>query len=89
MMANDQAVLIKFYADWCRPCKALSPIVENIISKMEGISLVNIDIDENVEMSRQYQVRSIPTLILFKNDKEVGRLVGLQSTEQVRKFLEN
>ena len=82
----EQAVLISFHAPWCAPCKAMAPIVKEIIST-SGLKLVDVDVDEDVELAIEYKVRAIPTLILVKDNHEVGRLIGSQSAEQLKKFI--
>lgn len=69
-------ILVDFYADWCGPCKMLSPIVESLATSRSNISVAKVNVDNNSEIARRYGVMSIPTLILFKNgvlqDKKVG-----------------
>ena len=71
---------IKFYADWCGPCKALKPILENVSSKFGNtVNFSYINIDEQFEVAQKYHVRSVPTVIIEKNGVEVNRFVGVQS----------
>jgi len=69
----------KFYADWCGPCKMLGPIMEKVKSKNSDITFSNINIDEDFEIAQKYFVRSVPTVIIEHDGKEVGRFAGLQS----------
>ena len=70
----------KFEADWCGPCKALKPILENVSSKFGNtVNFSYINIDEQFEVAQKYYVRSVPTVIIEKDGKEVGRFVGVQS----------
>ena len=70
----------KFEADWCGPCKALKPILENVSSKFGNtVNLSYINIDEQFEVAQKYHVRSVPTVIIEKNGVEVNRFVGVQS----------
>jgi len=70
-------VLIDFWAEWCGPCKEISPILEEIASEMESkIKIVKINIDENPNIPNQYGIQSIPTLIIFKKGKPVATKVG-------------
>ena len=70
----------KFEADWCGPCKALKPILENVSSKFGNtVNLSYINIDEQFEVAQKYHVRSVPTVIIEKNGIEVNRFVGVQS----------
>jgi thioredoxin 1 len=70
-------VLMDMHADWCGPCRALSPILEELDGKVEGVEFAKLDIDENPEVTRSYGVMSIPTVIIFKDGQEVKRIVGL------------
>lgn len=69
-------ILIDFYADWCSPCKFLAPVLDEA-SKELGIKFFKINIDQNPKLASEFSIASIPTVILFKNKKEVGRMVGL------------
>jgi len=70
LINGDKPTLVKFYADWCAPCKALSPIVENISKTYtDSINSVDINVEQSMDIARKYGVRSIPTIILF-NDGE-------------------
>lgn len=76
-------VLVDVFATWCGPCKMLSPIVENIAEEEKDIEVAKIDVDENNEVAQNYQVMSIPTLLLFKDGELVDKSVGFQSKEQI------
>jgi len=69
----------KFYATWCGPCKMLTPIMEQVKGKFSDVSFQDINIDEQFEVAQKYFVRSVPTVIIEKDGKEVGRFAGLQS----------
>ena len=69
----------KFYAEWCGPCKVLTPLMENVKTKFTGVKFENVDIDSQFEVAQKYFVRSVPTVIIEKNGKEVERFVGVQS----------
>ena len=75
--------ILYFTAAWCGPCKALSPIMDSLQGQ---INYDKIDVDSNTELSAQYGVRGVPSLILLENGKEVSRLVGVQSKEQILNF---
>ncbi|MCB1117336.1 MAG: thioredoxin [Chlamydiia bacterium] len=80
--------LIDFYADWCGPCRMLTPVLEEVASEMQGkANFAKLDIDQNQKVAGQYQVTSVPTLILFKDGKEVNRLVGLRDAEAIKHFV--
>lgn len=78
-------VLVDFYADWCGPCKMLSPILEQVESP---IKVIKINVDKHDDLAREYGVMSIPTLVLFENNKELKRNIGFIGKEQVEKFLQ-
>ena len=69
----------KFYAEWCGPCKVLTPVIENVQTKFQGVSFESVDIDSQFEIAQKYYVRSVPTVIVEKNGEEVQRFVGVQS----------
>ena len=73
---NNDYVLIDFYADWCGPCKMLSPIVESIASSRDNIKVAKVNVDKLPDIARNYSVMSIPTLILFKNGKMIDKKIG-------------
>ena len=79
--------VMKFWAPWCSPCLAMKPTVEQAVDELGNIDLVDINIDEDVDMAREYKIRSIPTLLLIKDNHEIGRLVGNHAAERVKEFL--
>ncbi|MFA6118343.1 MAG: thioredoxin [Parachlamydiales bacterium] len=83
-------VLVDFFAEWCGPCRMLSPIIEEISGSMKGKAVfAKIDIDKESHIASDYEVSSIPTLILFKDGKEINRIVGLRDGEAIKKFVED
>lgn len=76
VLKSEKPVLVDFYADWCGPCKMLSPIVDEIANENNELKVCRINIDENQDLAIEYQVMSIPTLIVLKNGKETNRAVG-------------
>lgn len=89
LINSEKPVLIDFYADWCAPCRAMKPVLDDLKAKMgESVDIYKIDVDKNQELAQQYAVRSIPTLILFKNSDPVWRKSGMASTVELQKVVE-
>lgn len=89
VLQSAQPTLVDFYADWCGPCRAIAPIVEEIAHELAGrLKVAKLDVDQNQELALQYGVQSIPTLILFKNGKEVERLIGYMSKSKLLSKIE-
>lgn len=76
-------VLVDFYADWCGPCKMLSPIVDEISEERGDIVVGKVNIDENMEIAAAYNVMSIPTLIVYKDGKEYARSLGYKQKQDI------
>lgn len=86
---TDKPVLVDFYADWCAPCRAMKPVLEDLKAQMgDEISIFKIDVDKNQAISERYAIRSIPTLILFKNGEPVWRKSGMASSVEMQKAVE-
>jgi len=76
--------VLKFYATWCEPCKVMSQILQGIDTE---ITIENVDVDENAELARQYDVRTVPTLVMVNNSYVEKRIAGLRTTQELEKWL--
>ena len=81
VLKNKGVVLVDFYAPWCGPCKTTGPIIEELAEEMKEVKFVKVDVDQNQELSSQYQVFSIPTFLIFKDGQVVNQFVGALGRE--------
>ena len=92
IIKSTKPTLVDFYADWCSPCRTMSPIIEQTKNSLgDDATVLKINIDNNVEIARKYQIRSIPTLLIFKEGEVVWRQSGTSQkemiVESVKKFI--
>lgn len=88
VLKSDKPVLVDFYADWCGPCKMLSPIVDEVAKEISEVKVVKVNVDEAQNIAMQYQVMSIPTLVVIKEGKEIKRSVGLIDKSEIKNLMQ-
>ncbi|HNU92134.1 MAG TPA: thioredoxin [Spirochaetota bacterium] len=89
VLGASGAVLVDFWAPWCGPCRMQTPILEGLARELNGNArIVKLNTDENPATARNFGINSIPTLILFKDGKEVERMVGVQPAESLKRKLQ-
>lgn len=84
---SDKPVLVDFWAVWCGPCQMMAPILHELETEMPDVQIGKVNVDEQMDLARQFRVVSIPTLIIFKNGQEVQRMVGVTSKEELKDAL--
>ncbi len=87
VLNHKGTVLIDFWADWCGPCRMLSPIVDEVAAENPNIKVGKINVDEQQELSSHFGIMSIPTLLVFKDGKKINESIGLIPKEQIEKML--
>lgn len=88
VLNSNKPVVVDFYATWCNPCQDLFPIIEEIAKEREAVKFVKIDIEKERDTATQYQIKAIPTLVLFEEGKEKGRIVEAVNKNQILEFIE-
>lgn len=88
LIQSEKPVLIDFSAEWCGPCKMLAPILKQVKDSLgDRITIIKIDVDKNQELSSKYQVRGVPTMVLYQKGKQLWRQSGVMSKEEIIKVI--
>jgi len=84
---SHKLVVVDFFAEWCMPCLILSPVIEELAEQMKEVKFVKINVDDNREISEKYKIINLPCLIVFKDGKEVDRIIGSRTGEEIEEKL--
>ena len=88
VLDNELPVLVDFWAAWCGPCRMIAPVIEEISNEYgKSVFFAKVNVDDEMELAAAYGVQTIPTLILFKNGEETGRLIGVRPKEEILSFI--
>ena len=88
VLQSDKKVLVDFFANWCGPCKMLSPVVDEVAEESDAYKVCKVDVDENQELAQKYRVMSVPTLVVIENGQVVGQSVGFVDKAKVKEMLQ-
>ena len=89
VLHSDIPVIVDFWAQWCGPCRMLSPVVDRVADNQSEVKVGKINVDEQPELAQQFRVMTIPTLILFKNGQPVKQSVGVQAEAAIMNMIKN
>lgn len=87
VMQSDKTVLIDFWAEWCGPCRMMSPIVDEVADTVSDVKVCKVNVDESADLASMFGIESIPTLIVIKNSQTVNKSIGLISKDKVLELI--
>lgn len=91
VLQNNKMVVVDFFATWCMPCQMLIPVLEEIASEREELDIIEIDVDKARNLSMQYEIEAVPTMVIFKNGTQIDRIGGYYNKkeleEELKKYL--
>lgn len=85
---KEKKVIVDCYAEWCGPCRMLSPIIDELKEEVDSCEFYKLNVDEAENISREYGIMSIPTVLIFKDGKEINKSIGLKTKEELKELIE-
>lgn len=85
---GHKLVVVDFFADWCMPCLMMAPVIEELAKNMKEVKFVKIDVDDNPKLSNKYEIRSIPTLIFFRDGEIIDKIIGGMDEDDLKEKIE-
>ena len=89
VLRSDKTVIADFNADWCGPCRMLAPVLEELAEKFENVKFVSVNVDDEGELAADFNVSSIPCIVVFKNGKEAKRSIGFKPKAMLEEMIKN
>ena len=84
---SNSNVIVQFSADWCGPCKRLSPVLENFANSRDGLSVFKVDVEQSPILAEQFEIKSIPKVVLFRNGSQINESIGMMNEEKLQNFI--